>query len=95
MVKYNAASIVLAAATSFVATAHDIPTLQLSLPYQPLIKPPSFPRLDGSDVAVHAELRMDAANYVGPSYNHKIRVYNGLPVGPTIRGEFMCLDLSA
>ena len=95
MVKYSIASTLLATATSFLASAHDIPTLQLSLPYQPLAKPPSFDRLDGGNLAVRAELRMDAANYVGPSYNHKVRVYNGMPVGPTIRGECRVLKVAS
>lgn len=94
MIKFNTAAVFLATFTSFTSASDDIPTLQLSLPYQPLAKLPSFPRDESGHL--NAQLRMNVANYVGPSYNTKIRVYNGLPVGPTIRGKLgsFCLTSS-
>jgi hypothetical protein len=83
MVLYNIASKLLAAATAMICSSADAAVIDLSLPYQPL-KPPT--QITGSGGEVMAQLHLDVADYICPSYNTKIKVYNGLPVGPTIRG---------
>jgi hypothetical protein len=83
MVSYRIAFKLLAAATAMIHASADAAVIDLSLPYQPL-KPPT--QITGGGGEVTAELHLDVADYIGPSYTTKIKVYNGLPVGPTIRG---------
>jgi hypothetical protein len=87
MVLFTIASKLLAAATAMIYSSADAAVIDLSLPYQPLKPPAQISGSGGGGGEVTAELHLDVADYIGPRYNTKIYVYNGLPVGPTIRGQ--------